>query len=170
METFECILKRKSIRKYKDIKVKEEDIKKILEAAMAAPSALNMQPWEFFVVENETVQDKIRKVGVGLDRNSTLMIVVCGNKERFILKDDINDFWPQDLSAAIENMLLEATNLGLGSLWSGLYPRMDRSVEVKNILNIEGDIYPLAVVHFGYMDEEKEGGSKYNESKVHYIK
>lgn len=169
MNVYDAILKRRSIRKFKSDFLSEEIIEKLLIAAMAAPSARNMQPWEFYVVSNKEVMNKIRDVARSIDFDSPLMIVVCGNKDRGITKKN-NDFWIQDCSAAIENILLAATELGLGTVWCGLYPVLERANAVREIINEEKNIIPLGVIHIGYPDEEKEERSQYNIKYVHYMK
>lgn len=169
MNTFDAILKRRSIRKFKDIKVEEEKIEKLLVSAMAAPSARNMQPWEFYVVTNEEKIKNLRNIAKNFDFNSKLIIIVCGNKNRTITQND-NDFWIQDASAAVENILLCATELGLGSVWCGLFPVLERSEKVKETLNINEEIIPMALLHIGYPDEAKEERTQYNKEYVHYVK
>ena len=169
MNVYDSILKRRSIRKFKSDFLSEEIIEKLLIAAMAAPSARNMQPWEFYVVSNKEVMNKIRDVARSIDFDSPLMIVVCGNTDRGITKKN-NDFWIQDCSAAIENILLAATELGLGTVWCGLYPVLERANAVREIINEEKNIIPLGVIHIGYPDEEKEERSQYNIKYVHYMK
>lgn len=169
MNVYDAILKRRSIRKFKSDFLSEEIIEKLLIAAMAAPSARNMQPWEFYVVFNKEVMNKIRDVARSIDFDSPLMIVVCGNTDRGITKKN-NDFWIQDCSAAIENILLAATELGLGTVWCGLYPVLERANAVREIINEEKNIIPLGVIHIGYPDEEKEERSQYNIKYVHYMK
>lgn len=169
MNVYDAILKRRSIRKFKSDFLSEEIIEKLLIAAMAAPSARNMQPWEFYVVSNKEVMNKIRDVARSIDFDSPLMIVVCGNTDRGITKKN-NDFWIQDCSAAIENILLAATELGLGTVWCGLYPVLERANAVRKIINEEKNIIPLGVIHIGYPDEEKEERSQYNIKYVHYMK
>ncbi len=169
MNVYDAILKRRSIRKFKSDFLSEEIIEKLLIAAMAAPSARNMQPWEFYVVSNKEVMNKIRGVARSIDFDSPLMIVVCGNTDRGITKKN-NDFWIQDCSAAIENILLAATELGLGTVWCGLYPVLERANAVREIINEEKNIIPLGVIHIGYPDEEKEERSQYNIKYVHYMK
>lgn len=169
MNVYDAILKRRSIRKFKSDFLSEEIIEKLLIAAMAAPSARNMQPWEFYVVSNKEVMNKIRDVARSIDFDSPLMIVVCGNTDRGITKKN-NDFWIQDCSAAIENILLAATELGLGTVWCGLYPVLERANAVREIINEEKNIIPLGVIHIGYPDEEKEERSQYNIKYVHYMK
>lgn len=168
MNVYDAILKRRSIRKFKCDAISDEIIKKLLIAAMAAPSARNMQPWEFYVISNKEVMSKIRNVARSIDFESPLMIIVCGNTDRSITKND-NDFWIQDCSAAIENILLTATSENLGTVWCGIYPVMDRINKVTEIINLPKSIIPLGVIHIGYKDEEKEERTQYNDEYVHYI-
>ena len=96
---FNNMLQRRSIRKFKDMKVSDEDIKTLLEAAMSAPSACNKQPWEFYVVKNVEVLEKVKKSGLFTNKKAPLAIVVCGNQSRCLSKKD-NDFFIQDCSSA----------------------------------------------------------------------
>ena len=169
MNTFETILKRRSIRKFKDTKVSDEIIEKLLVSAMAAPSARNAQPWEFYVVTNEEKILEIRNIAKNFDFNSHLLIIVCGNKTRTITQND-NDFWMQDCAAAVENILLQATEEGLGTVWCGLFPVIERAEKVKETLNMPNEIIPMALLHVGYPDEEKEERSQYKEEYIHYVK
>lgn len=169
MNTYEAILKRRSIRKYKEGKISPEVIDQLLNAAMAAPSARNMQPWEFYVVTNDGVKLNIRNIAKNLDFPSSVMIVVCGNNERSITKND-NDFWIQDCSAAVENILLQATELGLGTLWCGLYPVLERADKVREYIGAPIHHIPMALIHVGFADEEKEERSQYNTDFIHYVK
>lgn len=169
MNTFETILKRRSIRKFKDTKVSDEITEKLLVSAMAAPSARNAQPWEFVVVTNEEKIIELRNIAKNFDFNSSLLIIVCGNKKRTITQND-NDFWMQDCAAAVENILLQATEEGLGSVWCGLFPVVERAEKVREALNLNSEIVPMALLHIGYPDEEKEERSQYKEEYIHYIK
>ena len=169
MNTYETILKRRSIRKFKEGTIKDEDIKMLLNAAMAAPSARNMQPWEFYVVSNQEIMQEIRDFAPNFNFNSSLMIIVGGNTSRGLL-NTINDFWIQDCSAAIQNILLTATSLNLGTVWCGLYPVNERSTKIKELLKLNEGIIPLGLIHVGIPDEEKEPRTHYNENYVHFIK
>lgn len=169
MNTFESILKRRSIRKFKKDAVSNEQVETLLQAAMAAPSARNMQPWEFYVVSDSKTLEKLRNISRNFEYESPLNIIVCGNTSRSITKND-NDFWIQDCSAAVENILLAATELSLGTLWCGVYPVLERSNAIKEILGLNDDIIPLALIHVGYPDEEKEPRTQYNPEYVHYVK
>lgn len=168
MNTYETILKRRSIRKYKDQSITDEQIDIILKAAMASPSARNAQPWEFYVIKNKEVQTKIKSIAKNYDFNSDLMIVVCGNKTRTITKND-NDFFIQDVSAATQNILLTCCELGLGTVWCGIFPVEERTTLMKNVLNLSEEIIPVALIHIGYPDEEKEPRHQYKEEYVHFI-
>lgn len=167
MELHEVLLKRRSCRKYLNKEVSDKDIKTILEAAMAAPSAINKQPWEFHVIKNKELQSKIKAIAPAWDRNSSLLIVVAGNKNNFI--EGREDFWLEDCGAAVENMLLEATNLGLGSLWCGVYPGKERMDKLSELIDLPKNEIPYALIHFGYMDEKIESRTQYDPKKVHTI-
>lgn len=169
MNIKEAVLKRRSIRKFNDKKISDEIIKDILEAAMAAPSACNLQPWEFFVIKNKDMQEEIRsKASRFTNYNSSLIIVVAGNEKKS-LPGRLKDFWQQDCSAAIENMLLMATYHNVGTCWCGLYPNIESVEKVREILKQEKHIVPLALIHLGYYDENVEPRSQYDEAKVHII-
>ena len=166
MEVRECILKRRSIRKFKNEMVSNEIIKDLLECAMAAPSACNKQPWEFYVIKNSELLDDVKKIGRYTNFNSPCVIVVCGNRERTFSKRE-NDFFIQDCSAAIENILLRATSLGLGTVWCGIMPMEVTYKKAIETLNLPDNIEPLGMIHVGYPDEEKEERTQYKEDYVH---
>ena len=168
MDFIELSKKRRSVRKFTDKEISDELIEQLLISAMAAPSARNMQPWEFYVVKNKELQQEIKNNFKNYNFNSTLTIVVCGNKNRTLTQND-NDFWIQDCSAAVENILLAATSLGLGAVWCGAFPVVERSDKVREILNIDPMIIPIAVIQIGYPDEEKESRTQFNKEYVHYL-
>lgn len=165
----EIMLKRRSIRKYTNKLVEEEKIQKLLEYAMSAPSAMNRQPWEFYVVTNEKTLEDICNAGRFTKHLSPLKIVVCGDKNRFLPKE-LESFWIQDCSAAIENILLGVTELGLGACWEGVYPHMSFCEKLIPILNLPENHIALGVISIGYPDEEQAPRTQYDENKVHYIK
>lgn len=169
MDIRNAIFNRRSVRSFQDKPVDEKIIKALLEDAMAAPSACNKQPWEFYVIQNKQIQDEIKSKIMYSKYNSPLMIIVCGNTSNSLTKDE-NDFWIQDASAAIENILLSALSFDLGTCWCGLYPIEKRKERVKKILNLEDNIIPLGIIHIGYPDKQIQGRTQYNESKVHYVK
>lgn len=168
MEVMEAILARRSIRKFTQEPVPQEAVEVLLQAAMAGPSAMNRQPWEFYVVRNPEVQQAIRDASPYGKMNSTLMIVAAGNRDRAITSKD-NDFWIQDCSAAIENILLAAVELGLGACWCGLYPAEHRSEKIREILGAGENIVPLGLIQLGYPDQTQPARTQYDEAKVHII-
>ena len=166
----ENIMTRTSIRQFKAQPVEQDKVDILLKAAMAAPSALNLQPWHFIVINNK---ETIALLSGKRPTNAPLMIAVCGDTDKTMLPDGstkLPDFWVEDVSAATENLLLAAHALGLGAVWTGVYPAMDRTAEVANVLNCPQNIVPLAVVRVGYPDESPEPKNKYKEENISYNK
>ena len=166
----ENIMTRTSIRQYKDQPVEQEKIDIMLKAAMAAPTAVNLQPWHFIVINDKKVIDQLAGPQ---PTNAPLLIAVCGDTDKTTMPDGkgkLPDFWIQDVSAATENLLLAAHALGLGAVWTGVYPVMERTAEVANVLNCPQNIVPLAVVRIGYPDESPEPKNKFKEENISYNK
>ncbi len=168
MNIEEALYKRRSVRKYKGQEVSDEKITRLLQAAMAGPSAINKQPWEFYIIKNKNVQEKIKTSVPHWNFNSPLLIVVASNLDRSIIKSD-NDFWIQDCSAAIENLLLEAVELELGTCWCGVYPVKERVELLKQVLQLSENIMPLGLIHVGYPDGDYEARTQFDINKIHYI-
>ena len=166
----ENIMTRTSIRQYKDQPVEQEKIDIMLKAAMAAPSAVNLQPWHFIVI---TDKQTIGLLSGQQPTNAPLLIAVCGDTDKTTMPDGkmkLPDFWVEDVSAATENLLLAAHALGLGAVWTGVYPAMERVAEVANVLNCPQNIVPVAVVRVGYPDEAPEPKNKFKEENISYNK
>jgi nitroreductase len=162
-ELIKTIFSRRSIRKYTEESVPEGHVKTLLEAAMAAPSASNKKPWHFVVVTEKGMMDRLADAHqyAKMLHEAPLCIIVCGD-------ESINQrFWPQDCSAATQNILLAAQALGLGSVWCGVYPSEARVKEISEILGIEPPVKPLNLIAIGYPAEEKEPRTQYNEARVH---
>lgn len=158
---FQAMLARRSIRRYTPEPVSEADIRRLLEAAMAAPSASNRQPWHFIVVtERETLDALARAHPYGkMLSEATLCIAVCGEPE--------NAYWVQDCAAATENILVAAVEMGLGSVWLGVHPRSDREHAVRDVLGMPPHYSPLCLISLGHPAEEKEPRTQYREDRVH---
>ena len=166
----ENIMTRTSIRQYKDQPVEQEKVDILLKAAMAAPSAVNLQPWHFIVI---TDKQTIGLLSGQQPTNAPLLIAVCGDTDKTTTPDGkmkLPDFWVEDVSAATENLLLAAHALGLGAVWTGVYPAMDRTAEVANVLNCPKNIVPMAVVRIGYPNESPEPKDKFKEENISYNK
>ena len=119
--TIETILRRRSIRKYTDQPVEPEKIDLLLQAGMAAPTAMNCKPWEFVVVTDAEKLAQFRSRLIFGNRNAPAAIVVCGNPG-LSSNPAARMFWVQDCSAAAENILIAAVGLGLGTVWIGVHP------------------------------------------------
>ena len=161
---FDNIYARRSVRSFIEGKqVGRDTTVRLLEAAMAAPSACNIQPWEFVVVSEPSAVESVKSTVMQGAYNAPLLIVVCGNPQ-FIPWSD--DFGALDCAAAIENMLLAAEAMGLGSVWIGGF---DRDA-VRRLLDIPGDIIPVGIVYFGYPAYSPEPRTQYTEKAVHWEK
>ena len=167
---FETIAARTSIRKFDPSKpVSDADIEKILKAGMCAPSAMDRRPWEFIVVKDKT---KLAMLGSRLPnshcaRGAQAAIVVCGSLDNG-LPGRGKEYWIHDCSAAAMNILLAAKGLGLGAVWTGVYPGEDRVAVVREVLAIPEGYAPLNVIPIGYPAENPTPKDKWNASKVHH--
>jgi nitroreductase len=164
MEALEAIMTRRSIRRYTGEQVSLEHERKLLGAAMAAPSAHNRQPWHFIVVRSRETLDRIPEYHQysRMLKEASLAVVVCGDNEV-----QTTDFWTHDCSAATENMLIAANALGLGAVWLGVHPGEELVRETRELFGIPDHVTPLCIVSVGYSAEEKPPGDRYDESKVH---
>lgn len=169
METREAIFKRRSCRNFTEEPVRREEIEMLLQAAFSAPTAANAQPWEFIAIDQQEVLDKIRSKMIFARFNAKAAIVVCGNSKLGLQGQD-RDLWICDCSAAIENMLLAATDIGLGSLWIGIFPLESRMNTIRDILNIPQHVNPLGMVYVGHAANVAEGRCRYNEKAVYWQK
>ena len=167
MDIIQAIYKRRSIRKYLDKQVEKNKIITLIKAATAAPTAVNCQPWEFIIVNQKEKLDELKEQLVFARYNAPVAIVVCGNM-KLALKGQDHELWIQDCSAAIENILIAAANIGLGSVWIGIYPIESRIKILKEIFNIPEYVTPLGIVYIGYSAEEQEPRTRYNEKRVYW--
>ena len=168
MEVIEAMMQRRSIRKYTDEKVTDEQINTLMHCAMSGPSAVNKCPWEFYVIRNEEVLQQLRKATRYTNIVSPCAIVVCGNMSR-ALPMQLKDFWIQDCSAATENILLSATALNLGTVWCGIYPEKNAVKKVSSILNLPDKHIPLNIIFVGHPDQSPEPRDQYEQKRVHMI-
>jgi nitroreductase len=165
--TLEVLFRRRSIRHYKPDPLPRETLEQLLRAAMAAPSACNSQPWEFIVVdEPESLRGLIKVLRFG-QYNPPAAIVVCANL-KIANNSAGKHFWQQDCSAAIENILIAATGLGIGSVWIGVYPIPGVLKAVRHALNIPEAVIPLGVVYVGFPDENKPSRTQYDPKRVYW--
>ena len=159
----EVIKKRRSIRRYTNDPLADEDVTALLEAAMAAPSADNLQPWEFIVVNDGDLRRKLAETHPwsSMCAGAAVVFVICANDRR-------SKHWVEDASAATENLLLCATGRDLGAVWVGIYPNQRSEKHVRETLGIPSALRVLCMVPVGHPAEERPSGTKFDENKVHY--
>jgi nitroreductase len=167
--TLETIFRRRSIRKYTDQPVEPEKLDLLLQAAMAAPSAMNCKPWEFVIVTEPEKLAQFRKRLIFGDRNAPAAIVVCGNPG-LSSNPAARLFWVQDCSAATENILIAAVGLGLGTVWVGVHPVAKFVKIVREVVSLPKSVTPLCVIYVGYPAEAKSSRTQYDEQRVHWQK
>ena len=160
------IFKRHSVRKFKDEKVPDELIENLLKAGMQARSSCNSQPWEFVVVsksEDKKVISQMHQFAKPAENASHLIITIGNLNEAKVI-----GMIEQDLGACNENILLQATHEGLGAVWLGFHPIEDRTLKLKEFLEIPDYCIPFSVICVGYPAVETEVKLRYDKSKVHF--
>ena len=170
MNVTQGIRARRSVRKYQAGKtIPQEHIDLMLEAAMCAPSARNIRPWSFIVIESAQVRKQITKDigGNWFLNDASLAIVVCGDPAS--MPDGPKEgFWPQDCAAATQNLLLQALELGYGTCWCGVHPGT-RTPVLTRILNLQ-DVVPLSLIAVGVPSEAPAAKGFYDKTKVRYVR
>lgn len=166
METLETIFTRRSVRRFTGEAVSEKIIEKLLRAAMSAPSANNRQPWQFVVV-NE--RDKLNKIADEhpygkMCHDAPLAMIACYDTDL----ESEESYGIQDVSAAIQNILLAARDCGLGSVWLGVHPRDDRMAGVRKIFNIPESLLPIGIVVIGHSEVEQKPIDRFQADRIHY--
>jgi nitroreductase len=168
MELLDAIFTRRSIRKFTGDAVSEADLHTILRAACYAPSAHNHQPWHFVVVRSPAVLQTIAAVHpyAKMLPQAGCAIVVCGDKEL----QTTTGFLVEDCSAAIQNMLLAAHDLGLGAVWCGIYPVPKLTRLVSGAVELPAQVTPVGLVALGQKAEERHTRERFDPAKIHYDK
>jgi nitroreductase len=169
-DRLDAIFGRRSIRVYKPGAVPPATVRTLLEAAMAAPSAVAKDPWRFIVVQDRLTLARIAEFlpNGKMLAEAALGIIVCGELET--AHDRQLSYLLQDCSAAIENLLLAAHIQGLGACWLGIHPREDRIHQISHLLNLPPGVLPVSGVAIGWPGEAKEARTRYNPAAVHYEK
>lgn len=166
MNTIEAINTRRSIRKFTDEPVSEAKIRTLIESGMNAPSARNTQPWHFMVIKNrETIDRMIEYCPNGsLMKGADTAILVLGDL------NDTDEYFVIDCAAAVQNVLLAAHSVGLGTCWIGVYPREPRVEGLKNLFNLPDKIVPHSLIAVGYPAEKKGANNNFREDRLHIEK
>lgn len=171
-ETLQSIQERTSIRSYTEEAVPAEMVETLLRAAMAAPSSRNVQPWLFYVVEDRELLKSLSEElpSATMLEHAPMAIVVCGDTQKGNPNEEQVHNWVMDCSASTQNLLLAAHALGLGAVWTGVYPYAERIATVRKALGLPGHIIPLNVVPVGFPAVNAHPKDKWDEGKVKYIR
>jgi nitroreductase len=169
--TIETILKRKSARHFTDRNVTQDELDLIIKVAFAAPSGMDLQPWEFIVITDRKTLDELAEAlpYAKMLFQATAAFVVCGipyssNPEKG------SKYWMLDCSTVSQNVMLAAESLGLGAIWTACWPYPERMEPVHNILGIPENILPLSVIPIGEPTGEDLPKDKFNPAKLHFEK
>ena len=166
MEVFEAIKNRRSIRRFRKQEIEKEKIEKILEAATYAPSSGNLQNWEFILVKDENSKKEIAKISLNQKfiEEADFLIIVCSNQEKISWYGERGKklYAIQNCAAAIQNMLLAAHSLGIGSCWVGAFD----DLALIKFLNLPNHILPQAILAFGYPAEKPKMPERIDWKKI----
>lgn len=166
MEFQEVLRSRRSIRSYKDVDVDDATVGELIRAAMLAPSAGNQQPWHFLIIRDPADLAAIpsfhlySKMVVG----APVAVLVCGDPHG----KKWPDYWPQDCSAATQNILLAARDKGLGTVWAGVFPDEVRMAGFRSLFGIPDTIYPFSLIPIGWPDSPFQEVDRFRPDLVHY--
>ncbi len=152
MDTLEAIHTRRSIRKYEDRPVDGESIRKLLAAAMSAPSARNAQPWRFVVIDEKPLLTEIGQINPNAKMAAVApaAILICGD----LSLEKSAGYWVVDCAAAAQNLLLAAHALGLGAVWTGVFPREPRIKGLRRLCGLPEDVVPHTLIVLGHPAEQ----------------
>lgn len=152
MKVLDVIQKRRSVRKYKENPIPEKVLRRVLEAARLAPSGKNIQPWKFIIVKDKVLKEKLAQASAGqfFMAEAPVIIVGCGFPDNcYAHMGRYMKSWSVDVTIALEHLILQAQEEGLGTCWIGSF----EEEEVKTILNIPENVKVLALTPLGYPDE-----------------
>lgn len=170
MNTMEAILTRRSVRRFLDRDVEPDRIELLLKAAMYAPSAHGSRDWQFIVVRDAAVRERIAALlpHYAPIQRAPVCVVVLGEPLRQM--SVYREYYVQDCSAAAQNLMLCAHELGLGTCWCGLYPRAEAMEAVRGMLGIPADVVPFALIALGYPARTYRFPERFEPEKIHMEK
>ena len=167
MDFDKVISSRTSVREYSDKKIDKELLIKLVKDGMKAPSAVNRRPWVYHIYNGKEYLDKIREIMPHGKYNAQAIILALADTTKFL--DNNKDFFIEDMSASIENILLSATNSGLGTVWVGVYPAAERVESLKELLDIQDNLLPFGLIYLGYPLKEPTPKNFDESDKIHYF-
>lgn len=170
MDILTAIHERRSIRRYSGEPVSEEHREILLRAAMAAPSAGNSRPWRFVVVDDKALLTEVSTLSpyIKMAKNAPLGILVCADTTA----EKHAGFWVQDCSAAVQNILLAATGIDLGAVWTGIHPVEDRVAAFKALFGLPEHVMPLGFIVIGHPEQAPPAtiprAKRFDSSAIHH--
>jgi len=170
-DTLKTIFSRKSIRSYKEEPVSKDKLEMLIKAGMAAPTAVDKRPWEFIVITDRKVLNQLADaLPYAKMASSAAAAIIVGGDVRKQWGGMESDYWIMDCSAATENILLAAESMGLGAVWTAIYPEDSRIRAVRQILGIPPHIVPLNLVPVGVPAGREKAKDKYDPKQIHWNK
>jgi nitroreductase len=166
LNVIEAIYARRSIRKFADRPAEKEKLLELCKLGAAGPSATNKRPWSFVIIDNKEVLDKLRSSTMFGRFGAPAAIAVCGDMRRTLPVG--KQFWIQDCSAGMENILLGAVEMGLGAVWIGVAPIKPAMWFLSRALSLPRHIKPLGLAYIGYPAEEKEARTQFEAGMVRW--
>ena len=168
-QVIQAILDRKSIRSFTGAAVDRAQTELILRAGMAAPSAMNSQPWTFIAIDDRERLDTLADIlpYAKMLKTAGVGIIVCGDMSK-ALPEPMTGFWIQDCAAVTENILLAAEALGLGAVWTGVYPNMPVVKAVCDLMKLPEHIVPFCVIPIGHPAGKTMPKDKFDTARIHW--
>lgn len=153
MSVLKVIMERRSVRRYRSEPVPQDVLLRVLDAARFSPSGKNLQPWKFIVVKNETLKQRLAEASLrqSFIADAPIVVVACGFPDKcYSRMGNYMKSWPVDVAIAVEHLMLQAQEEGLGTCWVGAFDEE----EVRSILNVPDGVKVLALTPLGYPDEK----------------
>lgn len=169
MEIRSSVMRRRSCREFTQAAVADEQLRQLVAAGMQAPSARNERPWEFLIVCSEAGKRSLANSSpyAKMCGKAAAVIVVLANMERIAAN---SPWWVQDVSACTENILIRATDLGLGAVWLGMYPRQDRMQAIREAFSLPESCVPFAAIPVGYPERETPSEDRFDETRIRWVR
>lgn len=166
MSALDAIRTRRSVRAYTDAPVSDALVEEIIACGMQAPSACNEQPWQFVVVRDKALLAKVGGINpyAAYAKNAPVAVLVAGDTTL----DKCGGYWVQDCSACAENMLLAAHALGLGAVWTGIYPLSERIAAFRTLFSLPETVTPLALLVMGHPTSTPAPQNRLRRERIHH--
>jgi len=168
-ETLKTIMNRKSVRSYQAAPISKEQLELIVKAGMAAPTAVDKRPWEFVVITDRALLKQLAEAlpYAKMAEQAAAAILVAGDLDRQHGGREA-DYWMVDCAAAAENILLAVESLGLGAVWTAVYPEQERIEAVRELLDVPSGVVPLALIPIGAPGGDQKPKDKWDPRRLHW--